>query len=46
MAQRGLRETLMWVNIQRLRGVAHCANVVWPDLGRSAIHVNNVSEGE
>ena len=32
MAQRGLRETLMWVNIQRLTGVAHCANVVWPDL--------------
>ena len=22
----------MWVNIQRLTGVAHCANVVWPDL--------------
>ena len=22
----------MWVNIQRITGVAHCANVVWPDL--------------
>ena len=22
----------MWVNIQRIIGVAHCANVVWPDL--------------
>ena len=24
----------MWVNIQRITGVAHCANVVWPDLAR------------
>jgi hypothetical protein len=32
MAQGGLLETLMWVNIQRLTGVAHCANVVWRDL--------------
>ena len=22
----------MWVNIQRITGVPHCANVVWPDL--------------
>jgi hypothetical protein len=22
----------MWVNIQRITGVAHCANVVWRDL--------------
>jgi hypothetical protein len=33
MAQWVLLETLMWVNIQRLTGVAHCANGVWPDLG-------------
>src|SRR5262249_57757678 len=26
-----LRETSMWVNIQRITGVAHCAHVVWPD---------------
>jgi hypothetical protein len=32
MAQWVLLETLMWVNIQRITGVAHCANVVWPDL--------------
>ena len=38
MAQRGLRETLMWVNIQRLTGVAHCANVVWPDLEEEGVH--------
>jgi hypothetical protein len=25
----------MWVNIQRITGVAHCANVVWPDLARA-----------
>jgi hypothetical protein len=23
----------MWVNIQRIIGVSHCANVVWLDLG-------------
>lgn len=23
----------MWVNIQRITGVTHCANVMWPDLG-------------
>src|SRR5262245_19881450 len=33
MAQWVLLETLMWVNIQRITGVAHCANVMWPDLG-------------
>jgi hypothetical protein len=27
-----LLATLMWVNIQRITRVAHCANVVWPDL--------------
>ena len=27
----------MWVNIQRLTGVAHCANVVWPDLARCVV---------
>ena len=32
MAQWGLLETSMWVNIQRITGVPHCANVVWPDL--------------
>ena len=32
MTQWVLLETLMWVNIQRIIGVAHCANVVWPDL--------------
>jgi hypothetical protein len=34
MAQWELLETSMWVNIQRITGVAHCANVVWPDLVR------------
>jgi chromosome partitioning protein len=24
----------MWVNIQRITGVPHCANVVWRDLGQ------------
>ena len=24
----------MWVNIQRITGGHHCANVVWPDLAR------------
>jgi hypothetical protein len=33
MAQWGLLETSMWVNIQRITGEPHCANVVWPDLG-------------
>jgi hypothetical protein len=28
----------MWVNIQRITRVAHCANVVWPDLGAVALH--------
>src|SRR5262245_19037334 len=28
----------MWVNIQRITGVPHCANVVWPDLER-VMHV-------
>jgi predicted ATPase len=32
MAQWALLETSMWVNIQRITGVAHCANVMWPDL--------------
>jgi hypothetical protein len=32
MAQWGLLETLMWVNIQRITRAPHCANVVWPDL--------------
>src|SRR5262245_51329643 len=32
MAQWALLETSMWVNIQRITGVPHCANVVWPDL--------------
>jgi hypothetical protein len=32
MAQWVLLETLMWVNMQRITGVAHCANVMWPDL--------------
>ena len=32
MAQWDLLETSMWVNIQRITGVPHCANVVWPDL--------------
>jgi hypothetical protein len=32
MAQWVLLETFMWVNIHRITGVAHCANVVWPDL--------------
>src|SRR5262249_20231661 len=32
-AQWVLLETSMWVNIQRITGVAHCANVAWPDLG-------------
>jgi hypothetical protein len=36
MAQWVLLETLMWVNIQRLTGVAHCANGVWPDLAAPA----------
>jgi hypothetical protein len=27
----------MWVNIQRIIGVAHCANVVWPDLAGEAV---------
>jgi hypothetical protein len=36
MAQWVLLETLMWVNIQRITGVAHCANVVWPDLEQAA----------
>ena len=31
-AQWGLLETSVWVNIQRITGVLHCANVVWPDL--------------
>ena len=26
----------MWVNIQRIIGVAHCANVVWPDLAHGS----------
>src|SRR5437899_8182474 len=25
----------MWVNIQRITGVPHCANVVWPDLEKA-----------
>jgi hypothetical protein len=32
MAQWVLLETSVWVNIQRITGVAHCANVVWLDL--------------
>ena len=28
----------MWVNIQRITGVPHCANVVWPDLVHSQVH--------
>src|SRR5262249_11172198 len=31
-AQWGLLGTSMWVNIQRITGVPHCANVVWLDL--------------
>jgi cbb3-type cytochrome oxidase subunit 1 len=38
MAQWVLLETLMWVNIQRITGVAHCANVVWPDLDLRRSH--------
>ena len=36
-AQWGLLETSMWVNIQRITGVPHCANVVWPDLDEAAV---------
>ena len=28
----------MWVNIQRITGVPHCANVVWPDLEQKERH--------
>src|SRR5262249_26468763 len=38
MAQWELLETSMWVNIQRITGVAHCANVVWPDLDTTSPH--------
>jgi hypothetical protein len=40
MAQGGLLETLMWVNIQRITGVAHCANVVWRDLANYTKYKN------
>jgi ribosome-dependent ATPase len=30
----------MWVNIQRLTGVSHCANVVWPDLAVDAVNLD------
>jgi predicted ATPase len=33
----------MWVNIQRIIGVAHCANVVWPDLElRVAVYLSRL----
>src|SRR5919202_3104390 len=35
LAQWGLLETWMWVNIQRVTRAPHCAHVVWPVYGRS-----------
>jgi hypothetical protein len=34
----------MWVNIQRITGMAHCANVVWPDLEYNALSLLPVSK--
>jgi hypothetical protein len=44
MAQWALLETSMWVNIQRITGVAHCANVVWPDLVSLAVYGSEKSD--
>lgn len=35
----------MWVNIQRITGMAHCANVVWPDLDNLLLKMKVLRRG-
>jgi len=37
----GLLDTWMWVKLQRITRVPHCANVVWPDLGSHRVVESN-----